>query len=1050
MTESGPAALPEGWWAPALALAERPARADEPAPSQAVRDRVAAWRADFAVAGRFDVRLAADRHTARTLRGLLAESPATLAARVFRPAWADLVERAVAAAAPRPVESADWRAAFAEPLTPFVTVAAEDLSGRIAACADHVDVPAVVAAFTTRLSRHLVGLATRTLVHEHNARLAAGATTDVAGFAARLTEPAGLADLCVTYPVLARLLGQACVFQTDALAELLSRFVTDRAAIVAELLDGQDPGQVTRVRVGLGEQHRRGRSVAVLTFASGARVVYKPRDLGAHTTFATAVRWLNTVAPGIDLATVAAVRGDGYGWLEFVEPSPLADHAAADRFYRRQGALLVLLHALHAADMHFENVVARGDQPLLVDTETLFHPSLTIPSGAPDPAARTLADSVHRTGLLPIMTVGEDGGVDLSGLGGAAVDVVADWAPDEHGALHRIRRTVRRTAGNLPTADGSPVDVADHETALLSGFRQAYDAIVRHRAEFTDLLTAAGDVEVRIVARNSAGYARLLTESTRPELARDALRRDQAFDVLWTESVDHPLRWAACRHEQADLWAGDVPLFTARAGSPDLFGSAGDRLPHVLDRTGLACALAKVAAMSEIDRRDQEWIISAALATRAPAGDHLAAASVPGHLTGTAAPPERLLIAACTVADQIVARHLASSGQSRANWLGLELVDERQWLVLPMGASLGSGYLGVALFLAQVSELSGVSRYAAMARRALLGLPRLFDLLRDRPELVAAVGCGGFTGFGGIAYALARLTTLLGDDQLADATATAVDLAGLAARDSDESGVASGAAGCVAAMTAVHAELGLAKAARVAEETAARLAARINDLEHGLHADDTRPRPSGFLHGAAGIAWALADRAPEAAARAAAHAHARPGDLGWCTGAAGLAMAGAGDLDALLADRPVPRDLSLCHGELGVTEALTVLASDGGRTEPVAAARRGRSSLVLDAFTQYGATCGTPNGVSTPGLLTGLAGVGLGLLRLGYPERVPSVLLLAPAFPTREERNTDKCLTSGSTRTITSGTTAAAGNGGRGSSDSGRPRWPASSSQPAP
>jgi lantibiotic modifying enzyme len=49
---------------------------------------------------------------------------------------------------------------------------------------------------------------------------------------------------------------------------------------------------------------------------------------------------------------------------------------------------------------------------------------------------------------------------------------------------------------------------------------------------------------------------------------------------------------------------------------------------------------------------------------------------------------------------------------------------------------------------------------------------------------------------------------------------------------------------------------------------------------------------------------------------------------------------------------------------------------------------------VLGSLDQYGARCGTPNEVPTPGLLCGLAGIGYGLLRLGFADQVPSVLLL--------------------------------------------------------
>jgi lantibiotic modifying enzyme len=584
---------------------------------------------------------------------------------------------------------------------------------------------------------------------------------------------------------------------------------------------------------------------------------------------------------------------------------------------------------------------------------------------------------VQRTGLLPVVVAGESGTDDVSALGGSTVTtVVTDWTPDGHGGLREVRRQVTHTgAGNLPTLDGHAVPAAAHEKALLGGFRAGYDAILRHRTDFVDLLEEFGDDEMRVAVRHSAGYARLLTESTRPELLADGLVRDQALDVLWTESTEHPLRWQVCRDELAALWAMDVPLFTTHPSTADLWSASGRRLPGVLERPGLASALAKVNAMSEVDRHDQEWIIAAGLATTRTTGTgHDATQPLPGRLTGTAAPPDRLLAAACSVADQIVARHLAHG--ERINWLGLELVDDTRWMVLPMGASLGSGYTGVALFLAQLAELTGVARYASMARRALHGLPKLFDLMAARPDLVATVGCGGFHGFGGIAYGLARLATLLDDDRLRDATRTAVELAAAAAKSPGPPGVASGAAGCHAAMSAVHTELGVTTAIAVGGECADGLA----DL---VRTTDLTRFPPGFLDGAAGIAWTLGKPAPHPAK-----------GLGWCTGAAGLAMAG-GDTAPLLADRPVLADLSLCHGELGIAEALIVLAAAGD--QDAATTRRRRAGLIVDAYSRHGARCGTPGGITTPGLLTGLAGIGYGLLRLGFADRVPSVLLLEPS-----------------------------------------------------
>jgi lantibiotic modifying enzyme len=79
---------------------------------------------------------------------------------------------------------------------------------------------------------------------------------------------------------------------------------------------------------------------------------------------------------------------------------------------------------------------------------------------------------------------------------------------------------------------------------------------------------------------------------------------------------------------------------------------------------------------------------------------------------------------------------------------------------------------------------------------------------------------------------------------------------------------------------------------------------------------------------------------------------------------------------------------------------LTVLAGRGHELAKTVLPHS--TSRMLGALDTYGPRCGTPDGVLSPGLLTGLSGIGYGLLRLGFPEIVPSILLLEP---TREHNH---------------------------------------------
>jgi lantibiotic modifying enzyme len=432
----------------------------------------------------------------------------------------------------------------------------------------------------------------------------------------------------------------------------------------------------------------------------------------------------------------------------------------------------------------------------------------------------------------------------------------------------------------------------------------------------------------------------------------------------------------------------------------------------VLGASGLDAVTVKITEMDEVDRLDQEWLIAAAMSTSTAPVDHRGGDPAPEPAATAVPDPGSLLAAACGIGDQIVARSLQDG--HRAGWLGLELADGRHWALAPLGPGLGDGYTGVALFLAQLGLLTDTDRYRELARKALRPVPGLLDALGVEPDLARTVGPGGFLGLGGICYALSRVGTLLGDAEIMGWLSRAVELMGPLADAPGPTSIATGHAGGLLAMLSVHAETGLASAGRVAAAFGKRLGeAAVPAAEPA----GSRPYPpTGFAGGAVGVAHAVRRFA---ATGAAAPPVAVPQpvfgdvgtDFGWCGGVSGVVLANADCLDrqpdaaavddvvAALAERRPLRDASLCHGELGIVEALSVLARRGHAGAEETRVRY--AARAVGALDRGGPRCGTPNGVPSPGLLTGLAGIGYGLLRLGFADRVPSVLLLETTFPDR-------------------------------------------------
>ena len=126
----------------------------------------------------------------------------------------------------------------------------------------------------------------------------------------------------------------------QAALELLRRLDHDRDVISEAFAQGRDPGTLTDLHGGLSDPHGGRRRVAALTFSSGLRLVYKPRDVRLESGFSDMVAWLGTRglvgAPPI----TRVVARDRYGWAEFISPSECRNESQARQAYDAAGVLL--------------------------------------------------------------------------------------------------------------------------------------------------------------------------------------------------------------------------------------------------------------------------------------------------------------------------------------------------------------------------------------------------------------------------------------------------------------------------------------------------------------------------------------------------------------------------------------------------------------------------------------------------------------------------------------------------------------------------------------
>lgn len=865
----------------------------------------------------------------------------------------------------------------------------------------------------------------------------------------------GLDKLYVAKPVLLRLMASTTRQWIDSTCEFIVRLASDVGKVRRALLGLTNPSPVAFVHGELSDLHNLGRSVLLIRFDDGHRVLYKPKDLRPDAMCDRLATWLNNNNAPIDLRTPKVLVRDGYGWAEFIEHTQCDDQSGAARFYERAGAWLGLFHIYAAADMHLENMIAAGDQPVPIDLEMIFQNSeVDCVNGiaerrALESAKKRIGESITAIGLLPAYARSpENEIVGLGGLNGSKTEFnEVYWENVNTDFMHPAQRIkVLASLPNIPRVNNSAVSLCDFIEPLKRGFDRYCRFLVenKHRIVEEGFFETLAGAPVRKLLKPTRFYLFLL------ERLRD--HRNMGDGAQWSANLEFIARMTDWDEPQDRLW----PLFRAERNAlvelnvpffmvvTDGFEVADCNGVVVRDReeSGLARALKR---LQNFDKTEFEWqsrVLNISIAAMPGARKDPSRPRAEFHTTYVSASdfssrPE--IFAAVRDAAEGITESAIRNGPGAA-WIGLDWMGDSQVSQLvPLGFDLYNGAPGISLFLAAYARATGD---AAAAELAMAGLAPLRSFLKgaNTARLSRGLGIGGASGLGSIVYALSVLGKLLGKDELfADALQAVrlfTDELIAADRIFDMIG---GSAGGILGLLKVHRVTGDADALARATECGQHLLLNRtrNNLNFAMWPGlGTGHRPlTGMSHGAAGFGYALAalhqatGREDFAAAArdcidfenssfSALHLNwpdlrqedcAQSWPCQWCYGAAGIGLARIATLRCGYNDRTtLERDIAhavectkrewpstvdtLCCGNLGNIEFLSEAGMLLNSRELQNEAERRLLCIVADASRAGDYRWGGGEKQFNLGLFRGLAGVGYTILRRISPD-IPNVLM---------------------------------------------------------
>lgn len=380
----------------------------------------------------------------------------------------------------------------------------------------------------------------------------------------------GFFEILEEYPVILSLIALNINQILEEQYHILTHIINDYNEIKAAFF--REDFVVQGYKYGFGDSHNNGKTVKVIDTDLGS-FVYKPKNMSIENNFNRLLNKLNSTSNQTrqQLIYPEVVCKQGYGWQEYMGHKDLDSLESAHDFYYRQGINIALMYILNANDFHYENLIANGSYPVLVDIETFFS---NIDPEDGDELSKSYQTSVLSTMMLP-MDFGELLDFEISGLSGkdgqvsnlySSLKLINNKSDDMQ--LEKQPFIVDGKS-NIPTYLGEKVEAIHYIDDICEGFTYGYQVIQNAKEEFSDFIHIFVHDTIRVVLRATQTYSEFLAMSKYPKYLVSHEKRRELFSLLFEYQSDK-FKLNVIQEEIKSLENEDVPYFYTGIGETSI------------------------------------------------------------------------------------------------------------------------------------------------------------------------------------------------------------------------------------------------------------------------------------------------------------------------------------------------------------------------------------------------------------------------------------------------------------------------------------------------
>lgn len=647
--------------------------------------------------------------------------------------------------------------------------------------------------------------------------------------------------------------------------KIYSATITDKNELT-NLLNLKEKDFVTSIRLGVGDRHRGGKTVAIVTFSNDSKIIYKPRNLSIDLHFGELIDYINK-AVNVDLISPRVIVHEDYGWAEYIDYKECKTEIEVQQYYYRIGCLLAIFYTLEASDFHYENIICNGEFPVPIDLESFFSPYNPIDGTETNQA---LNQSVLRTGLLPVTVHANTddsftNSVDIGGLSDVegAISITEDYLIKykKNGTVVYNRKRGKLKGGkNIPSLSGAKIDMSEKYINKISqGFELIYMYILNNKYAYINQLSKFNNDKVRILFRNTVSYVHLLNEANNINILKS---HDKLKDLItyWLKDVtpDYKLIERFVDFEITDLINCDIPLFTTQVNSRNLWYSDNGYLSNFFESTGYETVKNKILQLSLSDLQNQQWIIRTILNIRKKIKHDKYKSNFHVYDKEIVSKSDTNLLLKQSV-DKVknYILHNINLNDKQINWLIIRAgnIEANSYDIYEASYDLFSGMPGEILFLAYYGKIYNDKQILEISRKA---YNYLLKILTQSKNSIKPIGL--YSGWGSILYLNTSLAKIYEDNSYLYSNLkiiNTINFIDLINRDYNF-GLIKGSAGFICACIDLYKEIKDEKVLYIAEYAADHLIKNKTEISNGYGWRIASKRPlTGLGHGASGFILAF-------------------------------------------------------------------------------------------------------------------------------------------------------------------------------------------------